>query len=91
MPQLKRLNMVRAARAGMLAKLRESITLRLILIPFVLLNVKFLVAGLSIEGYTFPAMTAGEFGIAITAVMTIWLGREWTEKVSKRKSDVDVG
>lgn len=59
---------------------RESHTLLFVALAAVILVYKFAVAGLTILGMTFPAMSAGEFGLAFGAVMAVWLGREWTEK-----------
>lgn len=59
---------------------RESHTLLFVALAALVLIYKFAVAGLTIWGLTFPAMSAGEFGMAFAAVLAIWLGREWADK-----------
>ena len=59
---------------------RESHTLLFVALAALVLVYKFAVAGLTLWGITFPAMSASEFGIAFAAVLAIWLGREWQDK-----------
>ena len=59
---------------------RESHTLLFVALAALVLVYKFAVAGLTLWGVTFPAMSASEFGIAFAAVLAIWLGREWQDK-----------
>lgn len=63
---------------------RESHTLLFVSLAVLVLIYKFGVAGLTVFGLTFPAMSAGEFGIAFAAVMAVWLGREWTDKTGAK-------
>jgi len=63
---------------------RESRTLLFVTIAIVLLYLKFIVAGITLGGVSFPAMTAAEFGTSFAAIMLVWLGREWTEKVARK-------
>lgn len=62
---------------SLVKKTRESSTMQLVLPAAVLVMVKFAVAGLTVSGVEFPAMSATEFGIAFAAVLAVWLGREW--------------
>ncbi len=59
---------------------RESHTLLFVALAALVLIYKFALAGLTLWGLTFPAMSASEFGIAFAAVLAVWLGREWKEK-----------
>lgn len=59
---------------------RESHTLLFVSLAALVLIYKFGVAGTQIFGVAWPAMSAGEFGLAFAAVLAVWLGREWTEK-----------
>lgn len=59
---------------------RESHTLMFVAAALAVLLPKFALASLSVFGYTFPAMTGGEFAAAFVAILAAWLGREWTEK-----------
>lgn len=61
---------------------RESHTLLFVAAAVVVLIYKFGVASLTLFGLTFPAMDAGEFGLAFAGIMAVWLGREWTDKVA---------
>ena len=71
---------------------RESTTLSFVTAAFVALLFKFLAAGLQVTAgqdmlINMPQMGAGEFGMAAAAVLAIWLGREWTEKVASKKGE----
>lgn len=59
---------------------RESHTLMFVAIAALVLIYKFAVGGTHILGINWPAMGAGEFGLAFAGIMAVWLGREWTEK-----------
>lgn len=59
---------------------RESHTLLFVALAALVLVYKFAVAGTSLLGVTWPAMSASEFGLAFAGIMAVWLGREWTEK-----------
>jgi hypothetical protein len=59
---------------------RESHTLLFVAAAAMVLVYKFAVAGTSLLGVNWPAMSASEFGMAFAGIMAIWLGREWTEK-----------
>jgi hypothetical protein len=59
---------------------RESHTLLFVALAALVLIGKFAVASTQLLGITWPAMGAGEFGLAFAGVMAVWLGREWTEK-----------
>lgn len=62
---------------------RESHTLLFVALAALVLIYKFAVSGLELWGLKFPAMSAGEFGLAFAAVLAVWLSREWTDKVGK--------
>ncbi len=62
---------------------KESITLFFVTVSWVVLLCKFALAGINLGALgLMPAMGALEFGGAVSAVLLIWLGREWTEKQS---------
>lgn len=64
---------------------RESHTLLFVALAALALVVKFCAASLTVLGVgPFPAMSAGEFGLAFAGVMAVWLGREWTNKVAAK-------
>ncbi len=63
------------------ARGKQSRTLFFVAVSWVVVLVKFAVAGVSLGSLgVMPAMTATEFGAAVAAILAIWLGREWTEK-----------
>lgn len=65
---------------------KESITLGFVFISWAVVVVKFLIAGITIGSLgTMPMIGAGEFGMAVAAILAIWLGREWTEKKNQNK------
>ena len=67
---------------------RESTTLTFVAISWAVLVIKFLFAGLTLPVVgQIASMTATEFGMAFTAVLAVWLGREWTEKRKPKGSD----
>lgn len=64
---------------------RESHTLVFVTLAALVLIYKFFVAGITIFGIgPFPAMSASEFGLSFAGIMAVWLGREWTDKVSSK-------
>lgn len=59
----------------------QSKTLTFVAVSWFALLVKFVIAGMTLGPLgTMPTMSAIDFGSAVTAVLAIWLGREWTEK-----------
>ena len=66
----------------------KSITLFFVSISWVVVVFKFLFAGLTLPGLgTFPLMSGGDFAMAITAVLGIWLGREWRKTHYRRQAN----
>ena len=65
---------------------RESHTLFFVAVSWFAILFKFVVAGLTIQGYQFPDMSAINFGLASAGILAIWLGREWTNKTIEAKS-----
>jgi hypothetical protein len=60
---------------------RESRTLFFVAASWLAVWVKYLAAGLTLPLVgTVPPMTATEFGMAVAAILGIWLGREWIKK-----------
>jgi urea transporter len=59
---------------------RESKTLTFVAVTWVVMVFKFAIAGLEYNGVTAPPMDVQSFGIAVAAVLAIWLGREWKQK-----------
>lgn len=67
---------------------RESRTLFFVTVSWVVLLVKFLVEGLTLPMVgEVPSMSVSQFSTGFGAILLVWLGREWTEKVSKPKSE----
>lgn len=63
---------------------QESTTLAFVRFSWLVVTIKYLIGGLALGALgIMPAIGTGEFGGAVTAILMIWLGREWTEKVSK--------
>lgn len=64
---------------------RESTTLAFVTIGFLVVTVRFALAGLTLtlggDELSFPSMTGGEYAMAAGAILAVWLGREWTDKV----------
>lgn len=60
----------------------ESITLLFVALSWVVVWIKFILAGatLPVLDWKVPPMTATEFGVSISAIMAVWLGREWKAK-----------
>jgi len=60
---------------------KESTTLLFVAVAFVVVIIKFVLAGLSLGVLgVVPAMSGGEFAMAVGAVLGVWLTREWKEK-----------
>jgi len=68
---------------------KESTTLFLIMVPYIVVMVKFLFGGLVLQQamgpefkviWTFPPMTGGEFMAAISPLLAAWWARERQEK-----------
>jgi hypothetical protein len=55
---------------------KPSRTLTMVVVSFVAMTGKFIVAGLSVKGLTFPPMTVGEYGLAIAPIIGIWATRD---------------
>ncbi len=66
---------------------KNSKTLTFVTIAFIVVIVKFVLAGLVIPVLgTVPVMGGGEFAAAIGAVLGIWTAREWKDKEPLGKS-----
>ena len=63
---------------------RESHTLLFVALAAQALITKFSLAGMTVLGQEFPAMSATEFGIAFAAILAVWLGREWRVDVADK-------
>lgn len=60
---------------------RESTTLAFVSAAYAALLAKFVLAGATLPLFgTVPSMSATEFGLSVSGVLAIWLGREWTDK-----------
>lgn len=67
---------------------RESKTLRFISISWLIVTIRFALAGFSIPYLgDLPEVSPAEYGAAVALLLTIWLSREWTEKVGARKHE----
>jgi len=63
---------------------KESKTLIFVSIAFAVTTIKFAISGISIEGVMeVSRFGGGEYAAAIGAILGIWLGREYTEKVKR--------
>lgn len=63
------------------ARGNQSKTLMFVTVSWLVVVVKFTVAGINLGPLgVMPAMSAGEFGAAVALILAIWLGREWREK-----------
>lgn len=62
---------------------KKSKTLFFVAASWAVLLVKFALGGLTTPMGVMPLIGANEFGIATGVILAIWLGREWTEKVSR--------
>lgn len=64
---------------------KQSTTLLFVSLSWLAIFVKFIVAGVSLGPLgIMPQMSATEFGTSVALILAIWLGREWTEKVSAK-------
>ena len=59
---------------------KESTTLSFVVIAFLVVVVKFLLAGLTLFGKEIPLMTGSEFAFAFGAVLSVWQYRETKSK-----------
>ena len=76
------------------SKGRESRTLTFVSIAFFLLSIRFFFSGMQLDfgWWHWEFSTAGlvDYGAAIAAVLSIWLGREWIQERASRKEKYDV-
>ena len=59
---------------------KQSRTLAFVSVSWFALTVKFIAAGITVGNISTAPMTATEYGLAVAAVLAIWLGREVTDK-----------
>lgn len=59
---------------------KQSRTLAFVSVSWFALTVKFIAAGITVGDIAIAQMTATEYGLAVAAVLAIWLGREITDK-----------
>lgn len=65
---------------------KQSTTLLFVAVSWSVVLVKFLVAGVNLGPLgIMPQMSVVEFGSSVALILTIWLGREWTEKNGESK------
>jgi len=69
----------------MIKAVRESTTLKLILLPIIILVFKFAIGGYDFGYGAAPVISAGEFGLSFSAIMSVWLVRETKEAYFKNK------
>jgi len=73
---------------------KESRTLTFVSVAYWMVTFKYVVGGVAYAGHgltvNIPHMSANEYSLAIGAILLIWLGREWTEKVSAPKAPAPV-
>ena len=58
---------------------RESKTLFFVTVSWAVVVVRYALGGLETPLGTMPETTASDFGLAVAAILAIWLGREWRE------------
>jgi len=58
---------------------KESKTLFFVTVSWLALLAKFLLGGF----FSFPVISSAAFSAGVTAILAIWLGREWMEKNKK--------
>lgn len=59
----------------------QSRTLFFVTVSWAAVVFKFILAGATLPVFgTMPLMSATEFGVAVAAILAIWLGREWVKK-----------
>lgn len=68
---------------------KESKTLFFVFITWFVLVVKFIASGMTIGGITVAPMDVMDFGVAVTGVLMIWVGREHVEKSVVAKGMAD--
>ena len=70
------------------SKGRESRTLFLVAVAFTLLSLRFIAGGMLFDigwfRWEFAATTLIDYGAAIAAVLSIWLGRQWLQDQATR-------
>lgn len=59
---------------------KQSRTLAFVSVSWAALTIKFIAAGVTVGDVSIAQMTATEYGLAVAAVLAIWLGREITDK-----------
>ena len=65
----------------------QSTTLKFVIVSYALVSLKYLLAGVELPMLGLMAdMSANDYAMAITLILTIWLGREWRETHYKVKS-----
>lgn len=73
---------------------RESVTLTFVTVAFIIVTFKFLLSGLDLTGYGFGKVTEIsiiEYAGAFTAILAVWLGREWVKRPSTIESGLPPG
>lgn len=65
---------------------KKSATLTAFAIGFLVVNVKLLLGGLSIAGFTMSAFSGSEYGIAVGALGSIYVLRRATNSNNEEKS-----
>lgn len=68
----------------------QSLTLNFVTISWLAVLLRYIVAGIDLPyiGLT-PPISPTEFGVAVGAILGIWLGREYTEKVARKRRGED--
>ncbi|WP_018169109.1 hypothetical protein [Thioalkalivibrio sp. ALMg9] len=60
---------------------KPSRTLPFVAVSWLVVTVRFALGGLELGPLgTMPAMTAAEYGPAVSLILAIWIGREWKAK-----------
>lgn len=73
---------------------RESRTLLFVTIAFLVITAKFLLAGVDLSAYGLGKPTdisLIDYATSFTAVLAVWLGREWVRRPSSMDSNLPPG
>lgn len=73
---------------------RESRTLLFVSVAFLVITVKFLLAGVDLSSYGLgkPSdISLGEYAGSFAAVLAVWLGREWVKRPQAIESNLPPG
>lgn len=75
------------------SKGRESMTLAFIAFSWALMTVRFIFGGMSVTlaawRFEVAATSLLDYGAAVAAILSVWLGREWIDGKRKKNEDAE--